>query len=168
MLQAMRDTDDAIGIARAYLKKNPRTLILTAADSDAGGMQVNSPNKSGSNPPTNVIAPGETPDDAGKAGVNPASGGAAVDSFIDGVEGRESRLFLSAPDQFGKSLQFGIIWPGTGDYHGGMISRAAGLNAELLNSMFSARFENIDIYRIMYTMLFGKLLDFPSTLAPTR
>jgi alkaline phosphatase len=168
MLQAMRDTDDAIGIARAYLKKNPRTLILTAADSDAGGMQVNSPNKSGSNPPTNVIAPGETPDDAGKAGVNPASGGAAVDSFIDGVEGRESRLFLSAPDQFGKSLQFGIIWPGTGDYHGGMISRAAGLNAELLNSMFSARFENIDIYRMMYTMLFGKLLDFPSTLAPTR
>ncbi len=168
MLQAMRDTDDAIGVARAYLRKNPRTLILTAADSDAGGMQVVSPNKSGSNPPTNVIAPDQFPDNAGTAGVNPAAGLPSVTSFIDGVEGRQSQLFLSEPDQFGKRMQFGIIWPGTGDYHGGIISRAAGLNAELLANTFSARFDNIDVYRMMYTSLFGRLLNYPSTPAPTR
>jgi len=168
MLQAMRDTDVAIGVARAYLKSNPRTLILTAADSDAGGMQVVSPNKSGSSPPTNVILPGQTPDNAGTVGVNPATGLPAVSSFVDGVEGRSSRLFLSEPDQFGKTMQFGIVWPGTGDYHGGMLSRAAGLNAGLLNSVFSARFDNIDVYRMMYTTMFGKLLDYPNELAPDR
>jgi alkaline phosphatase len=168
MLQAMRDTDEAIGVARAYQRSNPRTLILTAADSDAGGMQIVSPNLSGSSPPTNVVRPGETPDVAGTVGVNPASGLPAVNSFVDGIEGRSSRLFLSEPDQFGKTMQFGIVWPGTGDYHGGMLSRAAGLNAGLLNSVFSARFDNIDVYRMMYTTLFGKLLDYPDELAPDR
>ena len=168
MLQAMRDTDDAIGVARTFLASNPRTLILTAADSDAGGMQVVSPNKSGVTPPTNVIAAGQSPDNAGTAGVNPAFGLPGVNNFIDGVDGRSSQLFLSAPDQFGKAMQFGIIWPGTGDYHGGMLSRAAGLNAGLLNSVFSARFDNIDVYRMMYTTMFGRLLDYPTTLAPTR
>lgn len=168
MLQAMRDTDTAIGHARAYQARNPRTLILTAADSDAGGMQVVSPNKAGSSPPTNVITEGQTPDNAGTAGTNPAAGGAAVSNFVDGVEGRSSLLFLAEPDQFGKLMQFGILWPGTGDYHGGMLSRAAGLNAGLMNSVFSARFDNIDVYRMMYVTLFGRLLTYPTTLAPDR
>jgi alkaline phosphatase len=43
MLQSIRDTDDAIGVAQSYLRQNPRTLILTAADSDAGSMAVASP-----------------------------------------------------------------------------------------------------------------------------
>lgn len=169
MLQAMRDTDQAIGIARRYLDRNPRTLILTAADSDAGGMQVVSPRKSGVTPPTNVVAPGELPDNAGTANANPGSGQESVSNFVDGVEGRETPLFVTEPDQFGSRLQFGILWPGTGDYSGGILSRADGLNGELLTDVFSRRFDNIDVYRMMHLTLFGRLLDYPTgQRAPTR
>lgn len=169
MLQAMRDTDEAIGVALRYLQRNPRTLILTAADSDAGGMQVVSPNKSGVTPPTNVIAPGLAPDIAGTANANPGSGQPSVSNFVDGVEGRQSPLFVTEPDQFGNRMQFGILWPGTGDYHGGILSRAAGHNAELLPALFGARFDNIDVYRMMHLSLFGRLLDYPGAQrAPTR
>lgn len=168
MLHAMKDTDDAIGVALRYQERNPRTLILTAADSDAGGMQVASPNKTGVTPPTNVIAPGQLPDNAGNVNVNPATGLPAVTATGDGVEGRGTRLFLSAPDQFGKRMQYAIVWAGTPDFHGGILSRAAGLNAGLLNSVFSARFDNIDVYRMVYTTLFGRLLNYPTTTAPTR
>lgn len=168
MLHAMKDTDDAIGVALRYLERNPRTLILTAADSDAGGMQVVSPNKANVTPPTNVVAPGLTPDNASTVNVNPATGQSNVNATADGVEGRGTRLFLSAPDQFGQRMQFGIVWAGTPDFHGGILSRAAGLNAGLLNSVFSARFDNIDVYRLMYATLFGRLLNYPTTKAPTR
>jgi alkaline phosphatase len=169
MLQAMRDTDEAIGVALRYLEREPRTLIITAADSDAGGMQVVSPNRSGVTPPTNVLAPGQSPDNAGTAGANPGAGQPAVSNFVDGVEGRQTPLFVTEPDQFGNRMQFGILWPGTGDYSGGILSRAAGHNAELLNSVFSERFDNIDVYRMMHLTLFGRLLDYPTgERAPTR
>jgi alkaline phosphatase len=144
-------------------------LIITAADSDAGGMQVVSPNRSGVTPPTNVLAPGQSPDNAGTAGANPGAGQPAVSNFVDGVEGRQTPLFVTEPDQFGNRMQFGILWPGTGDYSGGILSRAAGHNAELLNSVFSERFDNIDVYRMMHLTLFGRLLDYPTgERAPTR
>lgn len=179
MLEAMRDSDDAIGVALDFLKERPRTLILTAADSDAGGMQVISPNVSGNpsgTPQTNVLAEGRMPDTAGTVGVNPSAtspsglpSSAAVSSFVDGIEGRQSPLFVTEPDQFGQRMQFGVVWPGTGDYSGGMLSRAAGLNARLLNTTFSERFDNIDVYRMMHLTLFGRLLPYPqSQRAPVR
>jgi len=136
VLHAIHDTDNAIGIALRHLNKHPRTMILTGADSDAGGMQLVSP-------ATNVA---------------------------DGVEGQQTPMFASAPDQFGKSMQFGVLWTGTGDHHGGMLSRAAGLNAKLLNENFSQRFDNTDIYRMMHVTLFGRLLPppAPGQKAPDR
>jgi alkaline phosphatase len=101
-------------------------------------------------------------------GVNPAAGSPAVSNPLDGVEGRGTPLFLSAPDAFGKRMQFGIVWAGSPDFHGGILSRAAGLNAHTLNSLFYSRFDNIDVYRLMYATLFGRLLDYPTTPAPTR
>ena len=168
MLHAMKDTDDAIGIALAYLARNPNTLILTAADSDAGGMQVVTPNKAGVTPPTNVVAAGQAPDNAGNVNVNPAAGAPAVNVPVDGVEGRGTPLFLAAPDQFGKRMQFGVVWTGTPDVPGGILSRAAGLNASMLNSYFYSRFDNVDVYRLMYATLFGRLLDYPASQAPAR
>jgi alkaline phosphatase len=181
LLESMRDTDDAFGVALDFLKVRPRTLILTAADSDAGGMQVISPNISG-NPPgtpqTNVLPAGRSPDVAGTVGVNPSAAppagvtvpaGTAVNSFVDGVEGRQSPLFVTEPDQFGQRMQFGVVWPGTGDYSGGILSRAAGLNARLLNTTFSERFDNVDVYRMMHLTLFGRLLPYPQgQRAPVR
>jgi len=168
VLHALKDTDDAIGVALNYLARNPNTLILTAADSDAGGLQVFTPNRSGVTPPTTVVPEGQEPDKAGSVGANPAAGGPAVSNPLDGVEGRGTPLFLSAPDAFGKRMQFGIGWSGSPDVHGGILSRAAGLNASALNSLFYSRFDNIDVYRLMYATLFGRLLDYPNTLAPNR
>ncbi|WP_203971038.1 alkaline phosphatase [Thermus thermophilus] len=168
VLHALKDTDDAIGTALAYLARNPNTLILTAADSDAGGLQVVAPNRSGVTPPTTVVPAGQETDKAGSVSVNPAAGAASVSAPVDGVEGRGTPLFLSAPDAFGKRMQFGVAWAGSPDFHGGILSRAAGLNASTLNSLFYSRFDNIDVYRLMYATLFGRLLDYPTTLAPTR
>jgi alkaline phosphatase len=39
-----------------------------------------------------------------------------------------------------------------------MVTRAQGLNARLLQSAFAARFDNTDVYRMMYLTLFGKFL----------
>ena len=168
VLHALKDTDDAIGIALNYLARNPNTLILTAVDSDAGGLQVFTPNRSGVTPPTTVVPAGQETDKAGSVGVNPAAGSPAVSNPLDGVEGRGTPLFLSAPDAFGKRMQFGIVWAGSPDFHGSILSRAAGLNPHTLNSFFYSRFDNIDVYRLMYATLFGRLLDYPTTLAPTR
>ncbi|BCP66608.1 alkaline phosphatase [Thermus thermophilus] len=168
VLHALKDTDDAIGTALAYLARNPNTLILTAADSDAGGLQVVAPNRSGVTPPTTVVPAGQETDKAGSVSVNPAAGAASVSAPVDGVEGRGTPLFLSAPDAFGKRMQFGVAWAGSPDFHGGILSRAAGLNASTLNSLFYSRFDNIDVYRLMHATLFGRLLDYPTTLAPTR
>jgi alkaline phosphatase len=76
--------------------------------------------------------------------------------------------FVSEPDRRGNCFRFGILWPGLTDFPGGILSRAAGLNAGLLGSVFSERFDNIDIYRMMYATLFGRLLNYPSGTAPTR
>ena len=50
-----------------------------------------------------------------------------------------------------------------------MLSRAAGLNAGLLNSRFSQRFDNVDVYRLKHATLFGRMLNYPTaTEAPGR
>jgi alkaline phosphatase len=170
MLQALDDTDRAIRVARRYVKfLNPDTLILTAADSDAGGLQVTAPYRNA------VVA------DAGNINTtnftfgfnaNPAGGSpepSPLPNVPDGLEGRGqnavapggTKMFLSEPDRIGQTMEFAISWPGTGDYAGAILSRAEGLNAELLNSRFSARFDNIDVYRMMYLTLFGERLKYP-------
>jgi alkaline phosphatase len=50
-----------------------------------------------------------------------------------------------------------------------ILSRAAGLNSELLTTEFSGRFLNSDVYRMMYATLFGRLLpDSAGVPAPDR
>ncbi len=38
--EALKRADDAIGVALDFHSKNPNTLIITAADSEAGGMEI--------------------------------------------------------------------------------------------------------------------------------
>lgn len=194
MLHAMADTDKAIGVARNYLAANPRTLILTAADSDAGGMQVTAPyrdNVDGGPIETGggVAIPGPINTSTNTSNPaflnlgqfyfgfnsNNATGSTNLPNVPDGLEGRGSSttsggttMFLSEPDAFGQRMEFAINWAGSGDYTGGILARAAGLNAGLLNSTFHARFDNIDVYRMMYVSLFGSLLNYPTTDAPVR
>ena len=64
-------------------------------------------------------------------------------------------------------LPFAVAWASVPDTAGAILSRAEGLNAHLLNSPFpfypgeppfSVRFDNTDVYRMMYLTLFGKRL----------
>jgi len=181
MLESLHRADEAIGVSLDFLRRNPRTLILTAADSDAGGMQAITVPVLDASPPTNNLPAGREPDaltvdNLMRSGTGLAPGSARVPSgmplevLLDGVEGFSSPLFVTEPDQFGNRQQFVVAWTlGFGDMHGGMVSRAAGLNAPLLGSTFSQRFDNIDVYRMMHGTLFGRLLPYPSArLAPDR
>jgi alkaline phosphatase len=167
MLHALRDTDEAIGVAREYVKKNRDTMILTAADSDAGGLQITAPYRNAAVTDAGDI---NTSNYTFGFNSNPAAGSPSLPNIPDGLEGRGqnapapggTKMFLSEPDMIGQTMEFAISWPGTGDYAGAILSRAAGLNAELLNTKFSARFDNIDAYRMMYVTLFGKLLNYPT------
>jgi alkaline phosphatase len=166
MLHALRDTDEAIGLAREYVKRNRRTMILTAADSDAGGLQVFTPYRN-----TVVTDAGEiNTTNFSSFNSNPAAGSSDLPNIPDGLEGRGqnapapggAKMFLAEPDMVGQTNEFSLLWPGTADYAGAILSRADGLNAELLNTRFAARFDNIDAYRMMYATLFGKLLNYPT------
>ena len=39
-LEALRRADEAIGVVLEHIEDNPQTLLVTAADSDAGGLEV--------------------------------------------------------------------------------------------------------------------------------
>ncbi len=128
-LLACKRADDAIGVALAHLETHPDTLVLLAADSDAGGMHaigLRSP------PPT-----------------LPATdrNGAPV----DGVDGTETAPFLSKPDRAGNVLAFAVVWATSADVAGGVVARAAGLNADLLGPSF----DNTDAAPLIRRTLFG-------------
>ncbi|MCX7791072.1 MAG: hypothetical protein N2378_10575 [Chloroflexaceae bacterium] len=66
-------------------------------------------------------------------------------------------------------MAFAVSWGGTPDVMGGIVARAQGLNAVELRRTFSGRFDNTDVYRLMYLSLFGRSL--PSSVgksAPSR
>lgn len=160
-LQALKRADDAIGIAQAFQQRRPDTLILLAADSDGGAMQViDSTNFNTSEPVTPVTSTNANP--TGQSAAN-------VANPLDGIEGRATAPFVTAADAFGATRPIAISWPGTADYAGAILARAQGLNADKLRSAFSQNFDNTDVYRLMYLTLFGKAL--PSAAgktAPTR
>ncbi len=131
-LEALSRADAAIGVAMKYIEKNPNTLLITAADSDASGMEV--VNVRDSNKFEEPLPPTE-------------SNGAP----LDGREGTGTPPFIAAPDQFGNRLRFGICWASGDDVAGGVIAKAHGLNSEILAN----NVDNTDIYRLIYATLFG-------------
>lgn len=156
-LTALKRSDEAIGVALDFIGRRPNTMLITAADSDAGGLQV----RALQGPLTQTV----TTVNFNPTGVEAENNNAK----IDGLYGRDSFAFVSEPDQFGRRWPFAITWSGTPDVAGGILARAAGLNSELLNTAFIERFDNIDIYRMMYLTLFGRLLPYPEgELAPSR
>lgn len=145
VLRALKVADDTIGLFRSFVAEHPNTLLLTAADSDAGGLQLFSP------PPLD--------DDLVSAEVvNPTGFGLNRGLALDGIEGQETAPFVAAPDAFGVEWPFAIGWAGTSDVAGAMVARAEGLNAELLRSEFRTGLDNSDIYRLLYATLFGEWL----------
>jgi len=135
-LEALRRADKALAVARIYLRQHPDTLLLTASDSDAGGLEV-------------IAFPPELAE-------RPLPRTTRNGAPLDGRAGTGTPPFLSGPDQFGRRLPFGIAWTGFEDGAGGILARADGINAEALRS---GSLDNSDIYRLMYLTLFGRLPD---------
>ncbi|WP_254446893.1 alkaline phosphatase [Dolichospermum sp. UHCC 0259] len=137
-LEGLRRTDAAIGVAMEFIKKHPNTLMVTAADSDAGGLQVRDPRT------------GET---VGTVNNNPTTESRNVP--LDGQTGADTAPFVSAPDVNGDTFKFGIGWAGTPDFSGSIVSKAHGLNADKL----PATLDNTKIYELMYETLFDVELE---------
>jgi alkaline phosphatase len=131
-LTALGRADKAIGIAIDYIRNHTNTMLITAADSDAGCMQV-----------FNVRNPMEFDKPLPARQENGAP--------IDGPDGTGSLPFIAKPDKAGQELRFGICWASEEDLAGAVIAKAHGLNAELLPN----NVDNTDIYKIMYATLFG-------------
>ncbi|MDX2232703.1 MAG: alkaline phosphatase [Leptolyngbyaceae cyanobacterium bins.349] len=139
MLEALRRTDEAFGVALDFSDRYPNTLIVSAADSDAGGLQVRDPLAAG-----NVGTIGANPTNI------PGQPSGAFNNPMDGQSGRGTEVFTSAPDARGEQFNFGIGWVGTPDFAGSIVTKAHGLNADRL----PATVDNTDIYRVMYETLF--------------
>ncbi|GAB4380040.1 MAG: hypothetical protein Kow00121_35440 [Elainellaceae cyanobacterium] len=140
-IEATRRADDAIGVAMDFVnEQDPNTLVITAADSDAGGLEVRDP------------LDADEP-----VGVNPAN--PTVDDrtelILDGTDGANTFPFTSAPDANGNTYPFGVSWVGTPDFPGSIVSKTYGMNADLLPSTL----DNTEIYKIMYQTLFGVDVD---------
>jgi len=135
-LEALSRADDAIGVALEYIERHPATMLITAADSDAGGIAVHP--VSGTGEESSTLPP-------------TARNGAP----LDGIDGTGSAPFEAQPDQFGNRMYFGVSWAGNADVAGGVVARAHGLNAALLPT----HVDNTGIYRMMYATLFGVWLE---------
>ncbi len=132
MLEAMRRADDAIGIARAYIKTHRDTLLLTASDSDGGGMRmlgvVSDTTSLSENLPerTNNGAP------------------------MDGRDGTGTPPFIAAPDRQGRRLGFAVVWTSFSDVSGGILVRAEGHNSQQVRGSI----DNTQIAEIIRRNLF--------------
>ncbi len=134
-LEGMRRADDAIAVARDYINRHPRTLLLTASDSDAGGMRLlGFPLKPGAGVP-DVLPPRD---------INGAP--------IDGQSGTGTAPFVAAPDRSGRRLSFAIVWASLYDVSGGVLVRAEGFNSHLV----CGSVDNTDIAELIRTTLFGR------------
>lgn len=132
MFEAMRRADEAIGVARRYLQTHPKTLILTAADSDGGGMRMVG------------LKPGQRPD-----ALPPRSRNG---SPVDGVSGTGTAPFLARPDRKGRRWPFAVVWAAYDDVSGAVLVRGEGLNSHLIRP--SA--DNTDVAKIIRRTLLGQ------------
>jgi alkaline phosphatase len=144
-LRALKRADEVIERARRFQDQAPRTLILTAADSDAGGLELLAPPALQADKRVTVTD------------VNPTGRVAdGVQIPVDGVEGRATAPFVAAPDARGIRFPFAVAWTGQPDFAGGILARAQGANAEALSGRFRGSLDNTDVYRLMYATLFGR------------
>jgi alkaline phosphatase len=128
-LEALARADAAVGSILDFMDGRDDTLLIMAADSDAGGLQV--------------YRQDEGPVDATTRG-----GG-----VLHGVQGTFGDAFETAPDANGNTHHFGIAWTGYSDVAGGILVRGAGLNSELIAPLM----DSTDVYTVMHRTMFGSM-----------
>ncbi|MEM7061128.1 MAG: alkaline phosphatase [Pseudomonadota bacterium] len=126
-LVALARADEAVGVVLDFMEGRDDTMLLMAADSDAGGLQV--------------YRQAEGPVEAATRG-----GG-----ILHGVQGASGDAFETAPDKKGRTHFYGIAWTGYSDVAGGILVRGAGLNADLIEPLM----DSTKVYAVMYQTLFG-------------
>lgn len=132
-LEALARADEAVGVIHRFVEGRDDTLMVVAADSDAGGLQVLTGSEAPAGEPVAVTTDG---------------GG-----ILLGQQGRLGDVFMSAPDAQGVSHPFGITYVGYNDVAGGILVRAAGLNADKVEPLM----DSTEVYALMYETLFGAL-----------
>lgn len=146
-LESLIRTDEAIGVALDFYERHPDTLIITAADSEAGGLQLD-----------------DTDETAGTSRTNPTglnlTAAPDFENPADGQQGVGTEAFVAAPADNGNVYNFDVTWAGTPDFAGAVVTKAHGLNADML----PATVDNTDIYRAMYETLFEE--DLPDRDVP--
>ena len=135
-LSAASRADAAIVVALDWISEHPDTLLIVAADSEAGGLSIFGPSLD-----SGVLEIG-----------NPIFERFENGAPVDGVTGTAGVPFVSQPGAHAPALPFAIGWSTHSDIHGGILARASGLNAERLPPLV----DNTDIYRLMYLTLFGR------------
>lgn len=133
MLEALRRADAALGRALAHVERHPSTLVVTAADSEAGGLEV-------------VAARGEVDPEAPLDVTTPNG------APLDGRAGAGTPPFLAAPDARGRRLPFGVSWSTPGDVSGAILCRAAGNGAERVRGSI----DNTEIFTLMREAALGR------------
>ncbi len=137
-LEALRRADEGLGIALDYVEKHPNTLLLTCADSEAGGPDV--VGLRGAKYEKPLLETGRD------------YNGAPVDGAERTEEGGVAKPFVSVPDRAGRTHEFVVVWGTKMDSSGGIVARAAGLNAEKVRGSF----DNTAVYPLFYETLFGE------------
>lgn len=124
-LDALLRADEAFGVALAFLEKHPDTLLITTADSEAGGMDVIG------------VKPGSKEQLALVKNARDRNG--APYGHVKGEP------FVSSPDRNGVRHPFVITWATLNDSSGGIVIRGAGPGAEKIKGTM----DNTDVYRLM-------------------
>ncbi|MEM1289887.1 MAG: alkaline phosphatase [Cyanobacteria bacterium P01_H01_bin.162] len=160
-IEAAIRADEALGVAMDFVDNtDPNTLIITAADSDAGGLEVDDvPIGAGTFGLTEPESDDTIRVQAETQAFGPGADGVLVQlDDTDGsndVPGFSTDVFepftTGAPDADGDVFDFGVAWATRSDVAGGIVSKTYGLNADLLPDTT----DNTDIYRVMYETLFG-------------
>ncbi len=159
-IEAMRRGDAAIGEAIDYIdNQNPNTLLVTAADSDGGGLEVFQ-YKPYDRPEGNFDEENpelaDTQPEVPFINVNPTTTTDNI-NYLDGQNGSTASeenpwVAFPAKDSIdGEMGDFGIAWAGTPDFPGSIVAKTYGMNADELPSTV----DNTGIYDIMYKTLFG-------------
>jgi len=134
-IEAALRADAAMGVVQDFIRnQDPNTLLITAADSDAGGVEVDD-------------VSGDT---VGTYTVQPELPGTGEEFPFDGQTGSDTAPFTTPADADGDEFQFGVV-NFQSDLSGGIVSKAFGMNADTLPPTA----DNTDIYRTMYRTLFG-------------
>lgn len=128
-LEALARADAAVGDILTFMEDRDDTLLIMAADSDAGGLQV-------------------VTQEEGAVEATTRGGG-----ILHGQQGAFGDAFVTAPDANGNSHHFGIAWVGYNDVAGGILVRGAGFNSDLIAPLM----DSTDVYSVMHRTLFGQL-----------